>query len=112
MSETKMNTIENSLYTQMQSMSLEALNKPSNNIEVANNSSNKFGDLLVDALNSVNDLGKVAGKKTTAFELGDKSVTLAEVMIARSKAGIATSATIQIRNKAIEGYKEIMSMPV
>ena len=29
-----------------------------------------------------------------------------------AKAGIATDATIQVRNKAIEGYKEIMSMPV
>ena len=55
---------------------------------------------------------KDAGKKTTAFELGDRSVTLADVMIARSKAGIGSDAAIQIRNKAIEGYKEIMSMPV
>lgn len=107
-----MTMIENSLYTQMQSMSLEAINKPSNNIDRTNNSSNKFDDLLVDALNTVNDLHKDAGKKITAFELGDKSVTLADVMIASSKAGIGSSAAIQIRNKAIEGYKEIMSMPV
>jgi len=50
MSEAKVNTKENSLYVQMQSMSLKVLNKPLNNVEVANNSSNKFGDLLVDAL--------------------------------------------------------------
>ncbi len=107
-----MTIVENSLYTQMQSMSLEAVNKPQNNIDAVNKSTNKFGDLLVDALNTVNDLHKVAGKKTTAFELGDRSVTLAEVMVARSKARIGSSAAIQIRNKAIEGYKEIMSMPV
>ncbi len=104
-----MTTIENSLYTQMQSMSLEAINKPSNN---TNNSSDKFGNLLVNALNSVNDLHKDSGKKVTAFELGDRSVTLADVMISGAKAGIGSSAAIQIRNKAIEGYKEIMSMPV
>jgi flagellar hook-basal body complex protein FliE len=107
-----MTIVENSLFNQMQSMSLEAVGKPQGNIETANSSTNKFGDLLVDALNAVNDLHKVAGKKTTAFELGDRSVTLAEVMIARSKAGIGSDAAIQIRNKAIEGYKEIMSMPV
>jgi len=57
-------------------------------------------------------LHKVTGKKTTAFELSDRSATLADVMIARSKAGIGSDAAIQIRNKVIEGYKEIMSMPV
>jgi flagellar hook-basal body complex protein FliE len=33
-------------------------------------------------------------------------------MIAGSKAGIAFDATVQIRNKFVEAYKEIMSMPV
>ncbi|WP_343816007.1 MULTISPECIES: flagellar hook-basal body complex protein FliE [Colwellia] len=107
-----MTTINNSLLAQMQSMSLEAIAKPQNNDNIVNNTTNNFGDLLSNALNTVNDLHKDAGKKTTAFELGDRSVTLADVMIARSKAGIGSDAAIQIRNKAIEGYKEIMSMPV
>ena len=102
-----MTTINNSLLAQMQSMSLEAIAKPQNNDNIVNNTTNNFGDLLSNALNTVNDLHKDAGKKTTAFELGDRSVT-----IARSKAGIGSDAAIQIRNKAIEGYKEIMSMPV
>lgn len=107
-----MTTINNSLLTQMQSMSLETIAKPQANSEIVNKSTNSFGDLLTNALNNVNDLHKDAGKKTTAFVLGDRSVTLAEIMIARSKAGIGSDAAIQIRNKAIEGYKEIMSMPV
>jgi flagellar hook-basal body complex protein FliE len=44
--------------------------------------------------------------------MGDRSVTLADTMIASSKAGIALDATIQVRNKFVEAYKEIMSMPV
>jgi flagellar hook-basal body complex protein FliE len=51
-------------------------------------------------------------EKTTDFRLGESKITLAEIMVARSKAGIASKATMQIRNKAIEGYKEIMSMTV
>jgi flagellar hook-basal body complex protein FliE len=44
--------------------------------------------------------------------MGDTSVTLSEVMVASSKSGIALDATIQVRNKFVEAYKEIMSMPV
>jgi len=39
-------------------------------------------------------------------------VTLAEAVIAGNKAGIAFEATVQVRNKLVEAYKQIMSMPV
>lgn len=117
----------NSLYSQMQSMSLQAMgNKPpaidvdaigingtaSNSVGKINESTSNFGDMLTDALKSVNDLQKESGDKKKAFEMGDSNVTLAEVMIASSKSGIALDATVQIRNKFVEAYKEIMSMPV
>jgi len=111
-----MTIVNNSLFTQMQNMSIEAVgsqnNSTNNDITNVNQTSNKFGDLLASALESVNDLHQDAGKKTKAFMLGDSNITLAEIMVSRSKAGIATDATIQVRNKAIDGYKEIMSMPV
>jgi flagellar hook-basal body complex protein FliE len=50
--------------------------------------------------------------KAMAFEMGDKSLSLADVMVAKEKAGIAFEATIQVRNKVLEAYKQIMSMPV
>jgi flagellar hook-basal body complex protein FliE len=117
----------NSLYSQMQSMSLQAMgNKPTgvnvdnfgidgisqNNPLKVNESSSNFGNMLSQALNNVNDLQQAAGDKKRAFEMGDTSVTLSEVMVASSKSGIALDATIQVRNKFVEAYKEIMSMPV
>ncbi len=117
----------NSLYSQMQSMSLQAMgNKPSTinaddfgvegssdiNALKINESSNNFGNMLSQALNNVNDLQQASGDKKRAFEMGDTSVTLSEVMVASSKSGIALDATIQVRNKFVEAYKEIMSMPV
>ena len=107
-----MNTINNSLYSQMQNMAVEAIGNKNNVVPSVNQSSNSFGDLLTNALESVTDLHKDAGKKTTDFILGESKISLAEIMISRSKAGIASEATMQIRNKAIEGYKEIMNMPV
>jgi len=117
----------NSLYSQMQNMSLQAMgNKlpsvgadsigvdgiPANSVGKINQSTNNFGDMLSSALNNVNELQKESGAKKTAFQMGDSNVTLAEVMIASSKSGIALDATVQIRNKFVEAYKEIMSMPV
>ena len=108
-----MNIQGNSLLTQMRNMAIEAdsTNK-TNNLNIVNNSGQDFGSLLKNALDNVNDLGKDAGAKKTAFELGDRNVSLASTMIASAKAGLAFDATVQIRNKFVEAYKEIMSMPV
>jgi flagellar hook-basal body complex protein FliE len=112
----------NSLYAQMQSMSLEASGnrvstlqngfEQGSSIKPINNSSNDFGNLFKSAIDNLSELQKDAGQKRTAFEMGDSSVTLGESMIAANKAGLAFSATMQVRNKFVEAYKEIMSMPV
>ncbi|MDO7085066.1 flagellar hook-basal body complex protein FliE [Pseudocolwellia sp. AS88] len=108
----------NSLFAQMQSMSLEAMNHNTqaitsdNAIPAVNKSGSNFGDLLKDAVNSVNDLQQTAGAERTAFEMGDPNVTLAQTMISASKASIGFEATVQVRNKFVEAYKEIMNMPV
>ena len=107
-----MGITNNSLYAQMQSMSVEAAGNNITSTPKVNQSSSDFGNILQDAVKSVNELQKDAGEKKTAFELGDRSVTLAETMIASQKAGIAFDATVQVRNKFVEAYKEIMSMPV
>ena len=115
----------NSLFAQMQSMSLQASGNQlpavggdltgmsgTNSVGQVNQSSRNFGNLLTDALKTVNELQQDTGAKKMAFEMGDQNVTLAEVMIASSKSGIALDATVQVRNKFVEAYKEIMSMPV
>lgn len=106
----------NSLYAQMQSMSLEAMGNRQPSIEggvtPANNSTSDFGSLLKDAVNKVNDIQQTAGRERTAFELGDPDVTLSQTMVSAAKAGVAFEATVQIRNKFVESYKEIMNMSV
>ena len=102
----------NSLYAQMQSMSLEAMGTRHISTPSISSPSSDFGSLLKDAVNTVNEIQLDAGAKKKAFELGDRSITLAETMIASAKAGIAFDATVQVRNKFVEAYKEIMNMPV
>ena len=83
-----------------------------NSITPVNQSSSDFGSMLKQAVNAVNDIQHEAKDKRNAFEMGDRSVTLADTMVTAAKAGIAFDATMQVRNKFVEAYKEIMSMPV
>ncbi|NMP32910.1 flagellar hook-basal body complex protein FliE [Thalassotalea sp. M1531] len=102
----------NSLLAQMQSMSVEATGNRALPMEQVNSSSSDFGNIFKQAINTVNEIQQDAGAKRTAFEMGDDKVTLAETMIAAQKASVAFDATVQVRNKFVEAYKEIMSMPV
>ncbi len=103
------------LFQEMQAMAAEATRntQPSvQQVKTAASSSAQFGDLLSDALNTVHGLQQEAKQKVTAVEMGDRSVSLAEAMIAKQKSSVAFEATVQVRNKLVEAYKEIMSMPV
>ena len=71
-----------------------------------------FSQLLDNAINNVNQLQKASGNLQTRFDRGDPNVSLSDVMIARNKSSVAFDATIQIRNKLVESYKELMNMPV
>lgn len=71
-----------------------------------------FSEMLKQAVDNVNSLQQNTSDLRNRFEMGDKSVSLSDVMIASNKSGLAFDATIQVRNKVVEAYKEVMSMPV
>lgn len=102
-----------SLFQEMQSMAqlAQADMAPRQPLHT-NPSSQNFADLLGDAINNVNSMQLDSKEKQIAFEMGDKSLSLADVMLAKEKSGIAFEATVQVRNKVLEAYKQIMNMPV
>ena len=71
----------------------------------------RFDTAMADALKSVSAVQESAGTASAAYERGD-SHDLASVMIARQKASIAFEATLQVRNKLLSAYKDVMSMPL
>ena len=117
-----MNIQANNLYAELQSMASQVsgqtirpnveINQLGTDQKVNNPSSANFQQLLKQAVDNVNDLQSKAGELKTAVEMGDRNVSLAEAMIASQKSGIAFEATVQVRNKLVEAYKSIMSMPV
>lgn len=66
-----------------------------------------FGKLL----GAVNAAQSDASAASAAYERGDTS-DIAAVMLARQKSSIAFEATLQVRNKLISAYRDIMNMPV
>ncbi|MGA1805810.1 MULTISPECIES: flagellar hook-basal body complex protein FliE [Sphingobium] len=70
-----------------------------------------FTDALNNALQQVNGLQTQAGDAASAFERGE-TTDIAAVMLAKQQASVSFEATLQVRNKLLSAYKDIMSMPV
>ena len=70
-----------------------------------------FADTLTESLDKVNDLQKEADKAIEEFATG-KTRNIHETMIAVNKADIAFRLTMQVRNKIVEAYQEVMRTQV
>lgn len=70
-----------------------------------------FADTLKDAVQSVNTAQKESDVKMQELAVG-KTQNIPEVMIAAEKADISMRLMVQVRNKIIEAYQEIMKMQV
>lgn len=103
----------NSLYQELQAMSAEIKlpNQELTQLET-NPSKAQFSEMLTNAINGVNDLQKSSREMQHKFEMGDPSVSLVDVSVAREKSSIAFEATLQVRNRVLEAYRTIMNMPV
>ena len=71
-----------------------------------------FSDALKGALQNVSNAQNQADDMGKRFAAGDDSVSLSDTMIAMQKASISFQATVQVRNKLVSAYHEIMNMQV
>jgi flagellar hook-basal body complex protein FliE len=70
-----------------------------------------FADTLADSLDKVNSLQKDADVAIQDFVAGDTR-NIHETMIAVGKADLAFRLTMQVRNKIVEAYQEVMRTQV
>lgn len=97
----------NQVLAQMRAMSIEAGGKP----EIKSDSG-EFSAMLKQSIDAVNQTQKTSNELAAAFETGQADVSLAEVMIASQKASVSFQAMLQVRNKLVDAYKDVMSMSV
>ncbi|MGN1400560.1 MAG: flagellar hook-basal body complex protein FliE [Bacillus sp. (in: firmicutes)] len=69
----------------------------------------KFADFLSTSIQEVN-AAQVASDQMTERMASGENVDLHTVMITSQKAGIMLQTTMEVRNKAVEAYQEIMRM--
>ncbi len=71
-----------------------------------------FSDLLKNAVQSVNNTQQQADRVATEFQTPGSNVQMSEVMVALQKANVSFQAMVEVRNKLVSAYQEIMNMQV
>jgi len=70
-----------------------------------------FGDVLNQFVSEVNDKQTASGQAVNDL-LSGKDIPLHQAMIAMQEAGVAFQLMVEVRNKLLEGYQELMRMQV
>jgi flagellar hook-basal body complex protein FliE len=73
---------------------------------------NSFQSVLKTSLDGVNGAQQQAESLAQAFETGKTNTDLSSVMVAMQKANISFQAMVQVRNKLVSAYQEVMNMQV
>ncbi|WP_020209465.1 flagellar hook-basal body complex protein FliE [Gilvimarinus chinensis] len=71
-----------------------------------------FGEVMAQAVNKVNDVQQSANAMAEAYQRGEPNVDITDVMVASQKASVSFEAAVQVRNKLVEAYRDIMNMPI
>ncbi len=71
-----------------------------------------FNKVLGEAINKVSEVQQEATSMATAWEQGKSDKELADVMIAMQKSSLSFQAMMEVRNKLVEAYREIMNMSI
>ena len=70
-----------------------------------------FGDLMRQTVDKVNENQMHATKIAAAYERGE-GVPLTDVVLSMQKSSLSFEATLQVRNKVLKAYEDILNMPV
>ncbi|OCG78567.1 flagellar hook-basal body complex protein FliE [Gilliamella sp. Occ4-3] len=71
-----------------------------------------FVSELKTALDNISQIQIQANNEAKAFEMGDANISLNEVMVNMQKSSVSLQFGIQVRNKLVAAYQEIMNMNV
>ena len=72
----------------------------------------EFAQILKKSIDQVNETQQQAETMAANFAAGDNSQNLHEVMISLQKANLSFQEMVQVRNKLVSAYNDIMNMQV
>ena len=70
-----------------------------------------FGQALTDAISGISDAQNAADDASVRLAAGDP-IDLHEVMLARETASLQFQLAVQVRNKLVEAYQDVMRMQI
>ncbi len=88
-----------------------AIQNPASGLGI-NKPEGSFGNVFKEAIHKVNELQQESSTLKKAYELGEPGVDIAQVMIASEKSKVGFTAMVEVRNKFVEAYKDVMNMSV
>ncbi|WP_444994886.1 flagellar hook-basal body complex protein FliE [Aliikangiella sp. IMCC44359] len=107
---------QNILLAQMQRLNQLAKNGANQNVTDVSSSNpvkqNDFGNVLNNAIGKVNQYQQQSSLAASQVETGDGGASLVKAVIASQKASVAFQATVEVRNKVVSAYQDIMNMPI
>ena len=71
-----------------------------------------FSKLLKSTIDKVNDMQMEAGDMAKRFDAGDETIALSDVMINLQSASVSFQAMLQVRNRLVSAYQDIMNMSI
>lgn len=71
-----------------------------------------FSDALKGAVNSVAAAQNTSSSLASRFERGDDTVSLSDVMLAGAKSQVQFRGVVEVRNRLVAAYQDVMNMPI
>ena len=101
------------LLSQLRTAAAAASGAPgASRVQVHKSTDSGFAGALKSAVDRVNDVQQQSTQLAREFEMGAGNVQLHDVMISMQKANIALQQTVQVRNRLVSAYHDIMNMQV
>ena len=100
----------NQVLNELREVSKAAQSQPAQGAEAAGDVD--FAQVLQGALKDVSAAQQEARSMAQHFSAGDPDVNLQDVMVNLQKASLSFQQMVQVRNKLVTAYQDIMNMPV
>jgi flagellar hook-basal body complex protein FliE len=71
-----------------------------------------FQQTLANAIDGVSKSQQATAELQQAFEVGDPRADLARVMVSMQQSQVAFRATVEVRNRLVQAYQDVMNMPI
>lgn len=97
---------------QMQALSAQAGGQGASMQAPMAETSGSFAGELQASLGRINQMQQSANQQAMSFQAGDPNVALNDVMVDMQKASVAFDMGVQVRNRLVTSYKEIMGLQV